>query len=177
MIKAILFDFDGVLTIDKTGSTSITNYISKKCGIPLDIVKNAYYKHNHALLDGDIVHEDIWDEFCSDVKEKVSYDILIESFIATKLDEEMMDTLKNLKHRYLIGLITDNKVDRIEQIFTSKDLYKYFDFIAISAQLKMSKKSSDIFQYACSQLNVSPNECVFIDNRNPKFIRYEDYIF
>ncbi|MBE7059166.1 MAG: haloacid dehalogenase, partial [Ruminococcaceae bacterium] len=28
MIKAVLFDFDGVLTIDKTGSTSITNYLS-----------------------------------------------------------------------------------------------------------------------------------------------------
>lgn len=28
MIKAILFDFDGVLTIDKTGSASITAYIA-----------------------------------------------------------------------------------------------------------------------------------------------------
>jgi len=40
MIKAVLFDFDGVLTIDKTGSTTITNYISDNCDIPLERVKS-----------------------------------------------------------------------------------------------------------------------------------------
>lgn len=39
MIKAILFDFDGVLTIDKTGSQSIIKFIADKSGIPLDIIK------------------------------------------------------------------------------------------------------------------------------------------
>lgn len=37
MIKAILFDLDGVLTIDKTGSTTITKDISKGTGIPLEV--------------------------------------------------------------------------------------------------------------------------------------------
>ena len=46
MIKAVLFDFDGVLTIDKTGSATITNYISNTCGIPLENVKSCYYKFN-----------------------------------------------------------------------------------------------------------------------------------
>ncbi len=164
MIKAILFDFDGVLTIDKTGSTSITNYISRKYDIPLDIVKQSYYKHNRALLSGDIVHEDMWDKFCSDVNQEISYDILIESFMATKLDEEMIGILKDLKHQYLIGLITDNKLDRIDNIFNNRDLYKYFDCIAISAELKMNKRSSEIFHYVSKQLKVNANECVFIDN-------------
>lgn len=59
MIKAILFDFDGVLTIDKAGSTTITNYISQKTGISLDLVKSCYYKYNKRLLYGEISHEDM----------------------------------------------------------------------------------------------------------------------
>lgn len=41
MIKAILFDFDGVLTTDRTGSLSICNYICKKTGIDLELLKKS----------------------------------------------------------------------------------------------------------------------------------------
>ncbi|MFI3325231.1 MAG: HAD-IA family hydrolase [Clostridia bacterium] len=170
MIKAILFDFDGVLTVDKTGSTSITNYISKKCNIPLSDVKKSYYKHNHALLKGEIVHEDMWDEFCGDLKKEISYDILIESFIETRLDEEMINIVKNLKHQYLIGLITDNKLDRIDTIFKKANLYQYFDCIAVSAELKINKESSEMFEYVSKQLQVKPNECLFIDNSEKNLV-------
>ena len=64
MIKAVLFDFDGVLTIDKTGSTTITNYISNICNIPLENVKSCYYKFNKQLLLGEITHQEIWKDFC-----------------------------------------------------------------------------------------------------------------
>ena len=36
VIKAVLFDFDGVLTIEKTGSAAITEYIAKRCGLPAE---------------------------------------------------------------------------------------------------------------------------------------------
>ena len=64
---AVLFDFDGVLTIDKTGSTSITNYIAQETKIPVDVVKTCYYKHNKKLLMGEITHAEMWDVFCADV--------------------------------------------------------------------------------------------------------------
>jgi len=51
------------LTIDKTGSTSITNYISRKTNISLDTIKASYYKYNKKLLMGEISHEDMWDDF------------------------------------------------------------------------------------------------------------------
>ncbi len=40
MVKAILFDFDGVLTIDATGSQSICNYVCKEINMDmLELVK------------------------------------------------------------------------------------------------------------------------------------------
>lgn len=49
MIKAILFDFDGVLMIDATGSQSICNYICKKTGLGAEEFKK-YYVPN--LIEG-----------------------------------------------------------------------------------------------------------------------------
>ena len=86
MIKAVLFDFDGVLTIDKTGSTSITNYLSNICGIPLEDVKACYYKYNKQLLLGEATHLEIWQDFCKSLGHNIDYDILIDSFRATRLD-------------------------------------------------------------------------------------------
>ncbi len=54
MIKAILFDFDGVLTIDKTGSQSIIKYLARITGISKDALKREYYKYNKDLLYGEI---------------------------------------------------------------------------------------------------------------------------
>ena len=42
MIKAVLFDFDGVLTTDATGSESICKYISIEAGIEYTLLLNTY---------------------------------------------------------------------------------------------------------------------------------------
>ncbi|MBE5853589.1 MAG: HAD family hydrolase [Lachnospiraceae bacterium] len=164
MIKCILFDFDGVLTIDKTGSTSITNYIAQETSIPLDIVKNSYYKHNKKLLMGEIVHEDMWDAFCKDVGMKIPYQVLIDSFKNTVLDEKMFHYIKLLKNNYRIGMVTDNKVDRIETILEHRNYKEYFDIVAISAKLHSGKEDSRIFQYVLDSIKVTAEKCIFIDN-------------
>ena len=68
MIKAVLFDFDGVLTIDGTGSESICKYICEKTGVDLERFKDEYYKYNDDLLYGKIQHKDMWDKLCKALK-------------------------------------------------------------------------------------------------------------
>ena len=164
MIKCILFDFDGVLTIDKTGSTSITNYIAQETGISLDVIKAYYYKHNKKLLMGEITHEDMWDVFCADVGKQIPYQVLIDSFKNTALDGKMFEYIKELKGQYSIGMITDNKVDWIETILRHNHYEEYFDVIAISAMLHSGKDYGIIFQYVLDNMNVTASECIFIDN-------------
>lgn len=67
MIKAVLFDFDGVLTVDKSGLITITNAISGMCGIPLEKVKSCYYKYVGQLLLGETTHQEMWQDFCKDL--------------------------------------------------------------------------------------------------------------
>ena len=170
MIKAVLFDFDGVLTIDKTGSTTITNYISQVCRIPAEQVRKSYYKFNKRLLYGEITHREMWEEFCADLGQKIDYAVLIDSFRYTRLDERMLDLVRRLKERYFIGMVTDNKCDRIETILEYRGLGQCFDAVAISAKVHSGKENSGIFEYVLDALKVKAEECVFIDNSRKNLI-------
>jgi len=170
LIKAILFDFDGVLTIDKAGSSSITKYISKATNIPLDLVKSCYYKYNKALLNGDIIHKDMWNSFCNDLGNSIEYRVLIESFKNTALDIKMIDLIKELKRNYLIAMVTDNKCDRIDTILCSNNLQSYFNLVAVSAKQHSGKDCIDIFQYVINNLGIDAAECIFIDNTEKNLV-------
>lgn len=170
MIKAILFDFDGVLTIDKTGSTSILNYLASHSGINIKTLKDHYYKYNDGLLYGEYTHRDIWDNFCKDIGVKLDFSLMHESFIHTPLDNDMISLVKELKKSYKIGMVTDNKKDRIDDIMDYFNLLSYFDVVSISAEYKSGKDEKDIFKGTIEKLNVDYDECVFIDNSKKNLI-------
>ena len=171
MIKAILFDFDGVLTTDATGSQSICNYICKKAGINAEIFKKEYYKYNNDLLYGKINHENIWETLCTRLNRKIDINILYESFVNTPIDSQMMTLVDELKKQnYKIGMVTDNKKDRIDNIVKHYDWNKKFDAITISAEVGSGKDYDEIFVKTIEYLNVNADECVFIDNQEKNLI-------
>lgn len=171
MIKAILFDFDGVLTIDATGSQSICNYICKKTGLGAEEFKKEYYKYNNDLLYGKINHENIWEALCKGVNTKIDISILYESFINTPIDSQMIAIVDRLKKQnYKIGMVTDNKKDRIDDIVKYYDWNKVFDAITISAEVGSGKDYSEIFVKIIECFNLTANECVFIDNQEKNLI-------
>lgn len=164
MIKVILFDFDGVLTTDKTGSQSIINYLSAQTGIPFDTLKPVYASFNKDLLSGKLKHENMWHSFCEKVGADIDYTLLIESFWNTPIDWDMIALAKRLKTTYAIGMITDNKCDRIDEIVQYHGWSDLFDVISVSAAFGSGKTDERIFTKTLSVLGIHPEECVFIDN-------------
>lgn len=170
-IRAVLFDFDGVLTIDATGSHSICNYISEITGIDIAILKNEYYKYNNDLLYGIRKHEDIWKEFCEGIGVYISIQILRDSFINTPIDHGMFRLLTQLKEKgYKIGMVTDNKSDRIKTITKFYNWNQLFDNISISAEIGSGKEEELIFVNSLENIGLQAEECVFIDNQEKNLL-------
>lgn len=165
MIKAILFDFDGVLTSDATGTISIMKYMDTVENLDKPLFEKAYRKHNWDLLYGYATHESIWKQVCSEMKCDLSIGLLEEAFKATPIDVKVLEIARTYKELgYKIGMITDNKSDRIHVVLKHFDLETLFDVVTISADVKSGKKEKEIFEVTLDALDLEANSCVFIDN-------------
>lgn len=164
MIRSILFDFDGVLTLDASGSQSILNYLSGQTGISLSLLEDAYYKYNTDLLDGRLTHRDIWTDFCAQIGIEIDFALLTDSFIHTPIDTDMLAYAAELHQQYQLAMVTDNKADRMNTICSHYHLNELFDVVAVSATFHSGKAHSEIFVDTLRQLNCLPAECIFIDN-------------
>ena len=163
-VRAVLFDFDGVLTNDKTGSLTTTRYLSQRTGIELSKVQAAFRRFNNDLTLGRTTHAAVWGEICADLGQAVGLHLLEEAFASTPLSDRMLAVARGLRSRYAVGIVTDNKKDRIDALKRLHDLPRLFDPIVVSAEVGHGKDSPEIFLGALRLLRARPEECVFIDN-------------
>lgn len=170
MIKAIFFDFDGVLTTDKTGSTTTTRYISRKTGIELSTVREAFARHNSDLTLGKATHRQVWRQVCDDLGRSLSFDLLQEAFESTPLNEGMVDLARELRRTHIVGIITDNKKDRMDFLRRLHDLDAIFEPVVVSAEVGGDKSGREIFLTALRRAGVAAGESVFIDNNEDNLI-------
>jgi len=166
MIKRVFFDFDGVLTTDKTGSVTTCKYFSDKLGIDYQELFTKMRKFDEALDCGEVSENDIWKTICEEVGFEYSPNWLYEAHVITPIDEKMMQYAIQLKDKCEIGIITDNTIERVDNIAKKNDwLDDMFDVIIISEDVKSTKKGIKIFEVAAQRANLSPHECIFIDNK------------
>jgi len=170
LIKAIFFDFDGVLTTDKTGSTTTTRYISQKTGIRLAAVKAAFARHNKILTLGKVTHSQIWPQLCDDLEQPLSLELLHEAFESTPLNKDMLKLAHELSRTHIVGIITDNKKDRIDFLRRRHNLDALFNPVVVSAEIGSDKEEQEIFLAALRSAGVKASESVFIDNNEENLV-------
>lgn len=171
MYRAVLFDLDGVLTTDKTGSQSTVRSLARHTGLPEETLRAAYYRHNRALLYGGATHEEVWPDVCAEVGQRLHFDLLHTAFTETPMDGDVLCIAWEMKAAgCLIGLVTDNKVDRVEALLDCHGLRALFDAVSISAAVGSGKQDRAIFDDALRKLSaaageeISPAGCIFVDN-------------
>jgi HAD superfamily hydrolase (TIGR01549 family) len=170
LISAIFFDYDGVLTTDKTGSLTTCRYVSQAMGIDVSAVQAAFHPHNEELTLGKTTHVEIWPAICHALGREVSLTLLREAFESTPVNAGMFSLARRLKGKYSLGIITDNKKDRIDHLKSFQSLELLFDPIVVSSEVGSSKGSIEIFRGALNYLGLEPETCIFIDNNRANLL-------
>jgi epoxide hydrolase-like predicted phosphatase len=158
MIKAVIFDFAGVVGVDgywawlaervpdldshradlheisvkadraEIPTSEFVDFVAGKAGLPAEVVTRE----------------------------------MISRFV---INHDLVRLIAKLKTQYKTGLLSNFVYEWLEDILEANDLYRLFDSVIISSRVKMVKPDRMIYELAWSKLGILPSEAVFIDDR------------
>lgn len=163
-IDAVLFDLDGVLTTDATGSLTTLRALHAATGIDQAALWSAFAPFNEALLLGRTTHAAVWPAVCAHLGRALPFELLDAAFRATPMNAPMLDLARRLRTHVRVGIVTDNKRDRVDRLVELHTLDRIFDPIVVSADVGSGKDGPAIFAHALHALGTPAASNVFIDN-------------
>jgi epoxide hydrolase-like predicted phosphatase len=156
MIKAVIFDFFGVLA-----TRGLKQF--KKTYFKGDADKIRAGKSLQKKLDsGDIGYDDYIDklaEIGGATREKV-----LEYTENYKPNEKLLNYIRSaLKPRYKLGIISNAGQDWVLKII-GEDNKQLFDDVILSYKAKVIKPEPEIYEMSLHHLGIEPHEAVFVDD-------------
>jgi putative hydrolase of the HAD superfamily len=170
IIKAVLFDFGGVLA--EEGFKNGLAAIAQKEGLnPSAIFRKAeslIYSTGYVL--GRCPESVYWQAVKKETgikgEEAELRREILDRFL---LRSEMFRTMENLKKKGLLVGILSDQTNWLEELDQQYDILKNFHRVYNSYRLHKSKRDSTWYAEICSDLNFAPREVLFIDD-NPGHI-------
>jgi putative hydrolase of the HAD superfamily len=85
--------------------------------------------------------------------------------VRSERNERMIDFVRSLRGLYKIGLLS-NVINRhsLDERFHPDELNQLFDTVIASGDVGLEKPDAGIYELAAHQLDVKPEECLFIDD-------------
>src|SRR5262249_30460203 len=176
MIRAVLWDFGGVLT---TSPFETFNRYELAHGIPKDFIRG---------IDAVNPETNAWARFESSQIGSEEFDVAFEAesrtagfairgrividMLSGDVRPRMVKALKQCKERYRVGCITNNvksgegpgmakTAERARQV---QEALSLFDVVVESSKEGIRKPDPRIYRLACERLGVDPSESVFLDD-------------
>ena len=164
MIQAVFFDFDGVLTRDRTGTLTTCRFLAQATGIPFDDLRAAFEPHRAALARGQVTRDATWPLVCDAVGRDIPRELLVRAFESTPLDPAVFAFANSLGRHGKVGIITDNPKDRMDVVRKTLWLDRVFSPIVVSAEEGRAKDDPLLFRQALVRAAVTADQAAFIDN-------------
>lgn len=166
-IKAVIFDLDGTLIDTEKYYRAAWPAAAKHFGYDMSDEQSlllrslgqpfapAQFKE---WFGPDCNYEEI-----KNYRKKLMNDILEKNGI--ELKPGAMEILNYLKSNgFLTAMATANPYNRTVKYLKQLELYDYFDKIICATMVKEGKPSPDVYDYSCKELNLSPDECIAVED-------------
>lgn len=162
-VKAVLFDFGGVLALHAT------KILAKKFYKKFGIGKNKLIDFWRTIEDdfdiGNLTEKKVWSIFKkhfnikADTKklEKIHKD----SFILRKA---IYSLAKKLSKKYAVGIFS-NMPKEISRFLRKKFNLSFFHYIFFSAEVRKIKPNKNYYLFTAKKMKLKPSEIVFIDDK------------
>ena len=160
--KAIVFDFGGVVSKDRS-FPYIFKKIASKYHKNTQKFKATFQENWEKAKINEIKSEIFWKniaKYLGAEEGKVKREIMGFS----KINREILNTLKKLGKKYKRGLLSNQIEDWLEGSISENNLGKYFDIIVTSYYSKKAKPDKDIYLETIKKLKSKPQEIIFIDD-------------
>ena len=176
MIEAVLWDFGGVITSSPFESF---NRYEEANGLPRDFIRsiNSTNHENNAWaqLESSRISVADFDKKFAEESRNLGYEVRgaqVLALLSGELRPEMVTALKIIKQRMKIGCITNNvnagegasMAQNAERAATMNEVFDLFDTVIESSKTGIRKPDPRIYQIACEQVCVAPENAVFLDD-------------
>tara|TARA_Y100000746_G_scaffold224613_1_gene227375 strand:+ start:565 stop:1209 length:645 start_codon:yes stop_codon:yes gene_type:complete len=177
MIKAIFWDFGGVIT---SSPFEAFNVFEKNNNLPSDFLRkvnstnpddNAWAKLERSevnLDEFDLLFEEESNELGHAVKGKE-----VIALLQGQIRPEMVNALQKIKGKLIQACLTNNIQSLKKETFQEnnvsvsgkhEEIMKLFDFVIESSKVNLRKPDPAFYKLACEKAEIEPFEAVFLDD-------------
>ncbi|MBI5639073.1 MAG: HAD family phosphatase [Nitrospirae bacterium] len=165
MVKAIIFDFGGVLAEEgfRTGLKAVAEKNGLAPGEFFRTADDLIYKTGYVTGMSDEVFylNKLREETgIKESNEEIKHEILTR-FI---LRPEVIDYVGRLRSDGFITAILSDQTNWLEELNQRNHFFHHFDYVFNSFRLKKGKRDPSIFRDVCSIIGLQPEETVFVDD-------------
>jgi len=160
MIKAVIFDFFGVLvgkgfehTYRNAGGDPVKDHL---------FIEDMLGQSNLGMINAN--------EFNLSMSNRLGIDL--DKWIkavkqAEQADEDLLDYIVGLRKSYKTAILSNSNKGVIKEKVGQERLDQCFDVIVVSADVGLVKPDPAIYDLTAEELGVEDQECIFIDDRKP----------
>lgn len=167
MIKAVIFDMDGVI-IDSEGvylEYQLEFAKKKNPNVKLEDLYpmvGATKQECWEVVERVVSNGQTWEELRTEFRQR---DIYGEIDYRSIYRLEVTDTLKQLKEAgYRLALASSTHLELVERVLKENGIRDYFEAVVSGEQFKKSKPDPEIYLYTAGQLKLKPEECLAVED-------------
>ncbi len=167
-IKWVIFDLGGIVVpeskdlIDK----SIAEYLNISVSQFLELTE----EYMNQVTIGDVTLLRVYTILIERLKISVSPESVLEKHlsrfkeVSTRQDLDILHMIELLKANYNVGCLTNTEIE-IVNVNKTTGLFRYFQKVYLSTEIGLRKPNMDIYYFMLADINCSPQEVVFIDDK------------